>query len=145
VLHGTDVQRRRCSYEGRWRSGRLAYDAGVSVDPGEAEERRRELAESSMSLRESARRLRDVVDQLEVLTGERDRLHAEYAGLMGRVWEAVRAADRASVSVPEMVTITGFPRHWLYRRVNSEVPPRVVGRVAELGDLAADDRSDSGG
>jgi predicted transcriptional regulator len=121
-------------------SGRVAYDAEVAVDPDEVDETRRELADSSGALRQSARRLREVTDQLELLAAERDRLHAEYAGLMTRVWEAVRAADRDRMSVAEMVRVTGFPRHWLYRRVNSKVPPRVVGRVAELGEVTVDER-----
>ena len=57
--------------------------------------------------------------------------------------DGLRAADRACVTVAEMVRITGFPRHWLYRRVTSTVPPRVVGRVAELDDLSADGSTSS--
>jgi hypothetical protein len=104
----------------------------MAPDSEAAGERCVELGQASTELRVAAERLRVVVEQLERLTAERASLQAQYTSLLERVWRAVRAADAADITVPEMVRITGLPRHWLYRRVNSNVPPRVVGRIPDL-------------
>jgi hypothetical protein len=91
-----------------------------------------ELGQATTELRAAAERLRVVAEQMDRLSAERTSLQAQYTSLLERVWRAVRAADAAHITVPEMVRITGLPRHWLYRRANSKVAPRFVGRIPDL-------------